>query len=124
MFLNTHKQHLDQACLHGADGICLEEILNHHEKKKVLQQVLQAMPENNQFWFHKESFSQRLFKEPSLSYLFIIWKTFFHHKEPLVKQKGSSDVKGSSWNHLHKKMYSMASWSTFIFKSVLAPHMM
>ncbi len=57
-------------------------------------------------------------KEPSLSYLFIIWRTFFHHKEPFVKQKDSSDVKGSSWNHIDKKMSSMASWSTFIFKSV------
>uniref|UniRef100_A0A672T3T7 Solute carrier organic anion transporter family member n=1 Tax=Sinocyclocheilus grahami TaxID=75366 RepID=A0A672T3T7_SINGR len=26
----------------------------------------------NHFWFHKEPFSQRIFKEPSLSYLFII----------------------------------------------------
>ncbi len=32
--------------------------------------VLQAMPLNNHFWFHKEPFSQRFFKEPSLSYLF------------------------------------------------------
>ncbi len=48
--------------------------------------------------------SQRLFKEPSLPYLFIIWRTFFHHKEPFVKQKGSSDVKGSLWNHLDKKV--------------------
>ncbi len=57
-------------------------------------------------------------KESSLSYLFIIWRTFFRHKEPFVIQKGSSDVKGSLWNHLDKKGYSMASWSTFIFKSV------
>ncbi len=56
-------------------------------------------------------------KEPFLSYLFIILSTFFHHKEPFVKQKGSSDVKGSLWNHLEKKGSSMASWSTFIFKS-------
>ncbi len=28
------------------------------------------------------------FKEPPLSYLFVIWRTFFHHKEPFVKQKG------------------------------------
>ncbi len=27
-----------------------------------------------------------------------------HHKEPFVKQKGSSDVKGSLWNHLDKKV--------------------
>ncbi len=40
----------------------------------------------------------------SLFYLFIIWRTFFRHKEPFVKQKGSSDVKGSFWNHLDKKV--------------------
>uniref|UniRef100_A0A673JLE0 Ig-like domain-containing protein n=1 Tax=Sinocyclocheilus rhinocerous TaxID=307959 RepID=A0A673JLE0_9TELE len=45
------------------------------------------------YLFH-EPFSQRFFKEP----------TFFHHKEPFVKQKGSSDVKGSLWNHLDKKV--------------------
>ncbi len=33
-----------------------------------------------------------------ISYLFIIWITFFFHKEPFVKQKGSLDLKGSSWN--------------------------
>ncbi len=47
------------------------------------------------FWFHKE---------PALAFLFIIWRTCFHHKEPFVKQKGSSDVKGSLWNHLDKKV--------------------
>ncbi len=44
------------------------------------------------------------FKESSLAYLFIIWRTIFHHKDPFVKQKGSSDVKGSLWNHLDKKV--------------------
>ncbi len=73
-------------------------------KIKVLQKVLQAMPQKNHFWFHKEPFSQRFFKEPYLPYLFIIWRTFFHHKEPFVKQKGSSDVKSSLWNHLDKKV--------------------
>ncbi len=52
----------------------------------------------------RKPFSQRFFKDPSLSYLFIIWRTFFHHKEPFVKPKGSSDVKGSLWNHLDKKV--------------------
>ncbi len=33
-----------------------------------------------------------------------------------MKQKCSSDVKGSLWNHLDKKVFP--SWSTFIFKSV------
>ncbi len=81
-----------------------------------------AMPQKNHCWFHKEPFSQRFFKEPALSYLFIIWRTFFCHKEPFVKQKGSSDDKGSLWNHLDKKMHSMASWRTLIiFKSVLLP---
>ncbi len=64
-------------------------------KIKVFQKVLQAMPQINHFWFHKEL---------SLSYLFIIQRTFFHHNEPFVKQKGSSDVKGSLWNHLDKKV--------------------
>ncbi len=32
----------------------------------------------------------------------MIWRTFFHHKEPFEKHKGSSDVKGSLWNHLDK----------------------
>ncbi len=62
------------------------------------------MLQKNHFWFHKEPFSQRFFKEPSISYLFIIWRTFFNHKETFVKQKGSSDVKGSLWNHLDKKV--------------------
>ncbi len=44
----------------------------------------------------KEPFSQMFFKEPSLSYFLLIWRTFFHHKA-FVKQKGSSDVKGSLW---------------------------
>ncbi len=30
---------------------------------------------------------------------------FWFHKEPFVKQKGSSDVKGSLWNHLDKKNF-------------------
>ncbi len=55
------------------------------------------MPLKNHFWFHKEPFSQRLFKEPSLPCLFIIWRTFFHHKEHLFKQKGYLDGKGSLW---------------------------
>ncbi len=54
-----------------------------------------------------------------LSYLFIIWRTFSHHKEAFVKQKGSSDVKDSLWYHLDKYGSSMASWSTFLFKSVV-----
>ncbi len=46
-------------------------------------------------------------------------KNLFRHKEYLGKQKGSSGVKGSLLNHLDKKeAYSMAQWSTFIFKSV------
>ncbi len=52
----------------------------------------------------EEPFSQRFYKEPSLSYLFIFRRTFFRHKEPFVKQKVSSDVKGSLWNYLDKKV--------------------
>ncbi len=44
------------------------------------------------------------FEEPTLSYLFIICRTIFLHKEPFVEQKGSSDVKWSLWNHLDKKV--------------------
>ncbi len=36
---------------------------------------------------------------------FIVWRTFFHHKEPFVKLKGSSDVKGSLWKHLDQKVF-------------------
>ncbi len=32
------------------------------------------------------------------------FENVFHHKEPFVKQKDSSDVKGSLWKHLHKKV--------------------
>ncbi len=71
------------------------------------------------FWFHKEPFSQRFFKESSLPYLFIIWRTFFHHKKPFVKQKGSSDVKGSLWNHWDRKVLLWHRRSTFIFKSIV-----
>ncbi len=41
-------------------------------KIKVLKMFFTAMPQKNHFWFHREPFSQRLFKEPSLAYLFII----------------------------------------------------
>ncbi len=57
--------------------------------------------------------------KPSLSYLFIIWRTFFHHKEPFVNQKGSSDVKRFFIEAFRQKGSSMASWSTFICKSIV-----
>ncbi len=57
------------------------------------------------FWFYKEPFSQKFYEEPSISYLFIIRRTFFHNKEPFVQQKSTSDVKGSLWNHLDKKKF-------------------
>ncbi len=53
-----------------------------------------------------------------------LFLTFLYSEEPsfatnnLLWNKGSADIKGSSWNHSDKKGYSMASWSTFIFKSV------
>ncbi len=56
--------------------------------------TLTNTPQKNHFWFHKEPFSQRT----SLSYLFIIWRTFFHHKQAFVTQKGSL------WNHLDKNV--------------------
>ncbi len=55
------------------------------------------------FLVPKKNIQSRFFKEPSLANLSIIWRTF-HYKEPFVKQKGSSDVKGSLWNHLDKKV--------------------
>ncbi len=70
-------------------------------KIKVLKRFFKVIPLNNHFWFHKEAFSQRFFKEPSLSYLFII----FRHREPIVKQK----CKSSLWNYFDKKGSLMAS---------------
>ncbi len=91
-------------------------------KIKVLRKVLEVVPMKNHFWLHQESSSQRFFKESSLSYLFVIWRTFFQHKGPFEKQKGSSDGKASLWNHLDKKKsYSMSSWSTFIVWSAIGP---
>ncbi len=49
-------------------------------KIKVLKRFFTAMPKKNPFWIHKEPFNQKFFKEPSLSYLFIIQSTFFRHK--------------------------------------------
>ncbi len=62
------------------------------------------------FWFHKETFTK------VKVFLFIIWRTFFHHKDPFVKQKGSSDVKDSLWNLGKKLFYGIT--KPFIFKSV------
>ncbi len=56
-------------------------------KIKVLKRFFTVMPQKNHFWFHREPFSQRFFKEPSLSYLFIIWRTFFHHKKLFWNRK-------------------------------------
>lgn len=85
-----------------------------------LKKKFTAMP----FWFNKEPFSQKFFKELSLSYLFIR-RTFFRHKEPFVKQwffRCSRFI-------IESFRPSMASWSTLIFKSigvsvlcVLVPH--
>ncbi len=54
-------------------------------KIKVLRKVLEVVPMKNRFWLHQESSSQRFFKESSLSYLFVIWRTFFQHKGPFEK---------------------------------------
>ncbi len=87
------------------------------------------MPQKNHFWFHKESFSQMFFKEhlflTNFYHLFltIIWRTFFHHKEPFVKQKGSSDIKASLWNHLDKKGSSMAEVGNVGVLQSLAPNL-
>ncbi len=69
-------------------------------KIKVLQKVLQVMPYKNNFCSTKNH-------SVKISFLtfFIIWRTFFHHKYNFVKQKDSSDVKVSLWNHLDKKVF-------------------
>ncbi len=51
-----------------------------------------------QIGWDAKPFSQRFFKKTYLPYLLIIRITFFSHKQPFVKQKCSSDVKGSLWN--------------------------
>ncbi len=49
------------------------------------------------------------FKEPSIA-----WRTFFQNKDSFVKQKGSSDVKGSFFMEpFRQKGSSMASWMVF-----------
>jgi len=70
---------------------------------KVLQKVLQAMPWKNHFWFHKEPFSQSFFKEPSLAF-YNLKNLLSPQRKTFVNEKGSSDVKGSLWNHLHKQV--------------------
>ncbi len=54
------------------------------------------MPQKNHFLVAQRTYSQRFFKEPSLSYL------FKNLKNLLSPQR--TDVKGSLWNHLLKKV--------------------
>ncbi len=70
-------------------------------KIKVLQKVLQTMPKKNHFWFHKEPFSQRFFKEPYFPNLFNNLKNLFSPQRTFM----SSYVKGSLWNHLDRKRF-------------------
>ncbi len=42
---------------------------------------------------------------PEKNRLFIIWRTFFQHKEASVNQNSSSDVKGSLGHHLDRKRF-------------------
>jgi len=72
-------------------------------KIKVLRKVLHSDAIEVPFLVPQRTIQSKV-KDPSLPYLFIIRRTVFHHKEPFVKQKGSSDVKGSFWNHLDKKV--------------------
>ncbi len=65
----------------------------------------------------KKPFSQRFFREPSLSYLFIIWRTFFCHKKPFVKTGKVLQMLKVLYGTFRQKGFSMGSWSTFIFKN-------
>ncbi len=73
-------------------------------KIKVLKKVLYSDAIEETVLDHKEPFSQKFSQKPSLPYTFIIWRNVFYQKQPFVKQKGSSDVKGSLWNHLDRKV--------------------
>lgn len=62
---------------------------------------------------------RRLFNDPSLSYLFIISRTFYRNKKPIVKQKDSSDVIVYLWNHLGKKLYFRFLYKSIFTKQIL-----
>lgn len=84
------------------------------KNKRCFKRFFIAMPWKNHFWLHKEPIIQR----SSRPFLFIIWRTIFSHFS--LKPIGSSKVKGSLWNHVdNNKGSSTASWSTFVFKSVV-----
>ncbi len=84
-------------------------------KIKVLQKVLQVMPQKNHFWFHKEPFSQR-----PISFL-----PFYNLKNLLSPQRSFCETERffrcqrSFMEPFRQKGSSMASWSSFIFKSVM-----
>ncbi len=69
-------------------------------KIKVLQMVLHSDAIRTIFGSTKNHSVKGSLK----NHLFIIWRTFFRHKEAFVKQKGSSDIKGSLWKNLDKKV--------------------
>ncbi len=103
-----YKRHLSTEAISQSDSKLSTTVktkeLSTLLKIKLLQKNVFERLTIDHFWFHKEPFSQSFFKKTSLPYLFIIWRTFFHHKEPFVKQKGSSHVKGSLRNHLDKNV--------------------
>ncbi len=69
-------------------------------KIKVLKRFFRAMPQKNHFGSTKNHLVKGSLKN---YFCLTFYCTFFRHKEPLVKQKGSLDVKGSLWNLLDKK---------------------
>ncbi len=70
-------------------------------KIKVLQKVLHR---RTSFGSTKNCWVKGSLKNHLFLTICLIWRTFFHHKEPFVIQKVFSDVKGCLWNHLDKKV--------------------
>ncbi len=61
--------------------------------------------EMHHYWFLELIQLQTVNKERNISFLpFYNLKDLIRHKEAFVKQKSSSDVKASLWNHLEKKV--------------------
>ncbi len=70
----------------------------------MLQKILHSDAIEEPFLVPQRTIKSKVIQTTISILPFIIWRTFFHHTEPFVKQKGSSDVKGFLWNHLDKKI--------------------
>ncbi len=81
--------------------ICIYTLL----KIKVLQKILHSDAIEEPFLVPQRTIKSKVIQTTISILPFIIWRTFFHHTEPFVKQKGSSDVKGFLWNHLDKRLF-------------------